>query len=205
MPWYRRYGKVLEALTAADFADGMDHGDFKTPKHRAFAVLLFYSAVRKQEALRSTRESFQLFDDHILFDVGARLKHGIETPALYLPLDAPYMSELRTAVESTQQGERVFPYCKMTGYNIVARVWKYPHLFRLSRITNFFLSGWTIAQVRSWTCLSLRALEFYVGIVDTIQMGKSLANLEPRMAESLADRADLELIDATLRHLKERV
>jgi len=71
--------------------------------------------------------------------------------------------------------ERVFPYCDKTGYNIGRRAFKYPQLFRLSRITNFFLEGWTIAQVRSWTGLSLASLEYYVGIVDTQKMGDSLA------------------------------
>ena len=50
----------------------------------------------------------------------------------------------------------------------------YPHFFRLSRITNFFDEGWTIAQVHSWTGLSLKALDYYVGLVDVKRMGESL-------------------------------
>jgi hypothetical protein len=50
----------------------------------------------------------------------------------------------------------------------------------LSRITKFFVDGYTIAQVRSWTGLSLAALEYYVGIVDTQKMGDSLAKVEAK-------------------------
>jgi len=56
----------------------------------------------------------------------------------------------------------------------VDRVFKYPHYFRLSRITNFFLEGWNIAQVRTWTGLSLKALNYYVGLVDITKMGETL-------------------------------
>jgi len=138
-------------------------------------VLLYYSAVRKAEALRAIKEQFDVREDAIYFSVGKRLKHGLETPPLKIPIDALYVDELLSAIKDTQEHRRVFPYCLKTGYNIVARAFKYPHLFRLSRITNFFLEGWTIAQVRSWTGLSLRALEFYVGLVDITKMGESLA------------------------------
>jgi hypothetical protein len=58
------------------------------------------------------------------------------------------MLELKKCIEETAEGKRVFPYCGKTGYNIVRRAFKYPHLFRLSRITKFFVDGYTIAQVR---------------------------------------------------------
>ena len=126
------------------------------------------------------KEQFQLRGEpyrdrsQIIFDVGKRLKHGLETPPLNIPLDAAYAQEIWDAIENTRKNKRVFPYCEKTGYNIVDRVFKYPHYFRLSRITNFFLEGWTIAQVRSWTGLTLKALESYVGLVDVMKMGDSL-------------------------------
>lgn len=174
MPWYRREGKILEPLTDEQFTEGMKRGLFLHQKHRGFNVLLYYSAVRKMEALRAVKEQFPHSRTSINFSVGVRLKHGKETQALPLPLDAPFMEDLLTAIDDTEPGERVFPYCPKTGYNIVERAFKYPHLFRLSRITNFFLEGWTIAQVRNWTGLSLKALEYYIGNVDLIKMGKSL-------------------------------
>jgi integrase len=174
-PNYKREGKIQNPLTDQDFQDGMEHGKFVEPQHRAYCILLYYSAVRKCEALKATREQFQLTKAAVMFDVGQRLKHSKTTPALRIPLKAPYVSELKTTVESTHPTHRVFPYSPKTGYNIVRRAFKYPHLFRLSRITNFFLDGWTIAQVRSWTGLSLYSLNYYVGIVDIARMGDSLA------------------------------
>jgi hypothetical protein len=161
-------------MSDTEFAEGMENGTFLNPAHRGYCVLLYYSAVRKQEGLRALRRQFQITSDAIMFDVGERLKHSKNTPALKIPLEAPYVSELKEAIESTWPDERVFPYCAKTGYNIVRRAFKYPHLFRLSRITNFFLDGWTIAQIRSWTGLTLTALEYYVGIVDVSKMGESL-------------------------------
>ena len=148
-PWYRREGKIQQPLTDKDFSEGMEHGEFLQQKHRAFCVLLYYSGVRKKEALRAKKEQFKITPNEIIFSVGKRLKHGIETPELPLPLEAPYMYELLEAVGKTKPGERVFPFSDKTGYNIVRRAFKYPHLFRLSRITNFFLEGWNIPQVHS--------------------------------------------------------
>jgi integrase len=175
MPNYTREGKILTPISDLEFSKGIREGHFTQAKHKAFTVLLFYSAVRKAEALRTRKENFQITEEGIVFEVGKRLKHGLQTPPLFLPLKAPYMTLLKQAIEETKVKERVFPYSLKTGYNIVRRVWHYPHLFRLSRITSFFEEGKTIPQVRSWTGLSLRALEFYVGMVDIHKMGDSLA------------------------------
>ena len=175
MPNYTREGKLLDPMTDEDFKSGMETGKFLKPKHRAFCVLLYYSAVRKQEALRTVKEQFQLTRSAVFFDVKKRLKRGKITPPLKLPLKAPFMEELKEAIEQTKPGEKVFPYCDKTGYNIVRRVFHYPHFFRLNRITQFFLDGWSIAEVKSWTGLTLSALNFYVGQVDISRMGDSLA------------------------------
>ncbi|HUJ84763.1 MAG TPA: hypothetical protein VLV84_04070 [Candidatus Acidoferrales bacterium] len=175
---YRKEGKKLSPLTDKDFIDGMESGYFVQEGHKAFVALLYYTAVRKSEALRATREQFQITKKDLVFSVGKRLKHGIETPPLKIPLAAPYVDLIVQAINDTKQGEvdfrYVFPYSKKTGYNIVARCFSYPHFFRLSRITNFFLEGWTIAQVHSWTGLTLKALDYYIGLVDIDKMGKSL-------------------------------
>lgn len=172
---YRIEGKIETPLTDAEFLKGMKQGYFVEKKHRAYCVLLYYYGCRRGEGLRVKPEQFQITDSAIMFDVGQRFKGSKKTPALKLPLHARCVSELRKAIELTPKGKEIFPYCDKTAYNIVRRAFKYPHLFRLSRITNFFLEGWTIAQVRSWTGLSLTALEYYVGIVDTQKMGDNLA------------------------------
>ena len=85
-------------------------------------------------------------------------------------------ARLVDAIRETPRGERIWRFCPKTAYNIVDRAFGfYPHFFRLSRITNFFLEGWTIAQVHSWTGLTLSALDFYLGLVDVTHMGMSLS------------------------------
>ena len=171
---YSIEGKILTPLTDEDFAEGIEHGKFVRPLHKAYCVLLYYSAVRKTEGTRPIRDHFQITKDRIFFDVGQRLKHSDKTEAVKILLESPYADLLKEAIESTPKGQRVFPFCAKTAYNIVRRVFKYPHLFRLSRITNFFAEGYTIAELHSWTGLSLSALNYYLGLVSTDRMAKSM-------------------------------
>jgi len=175
LPFYRKHGKIETPLTEEEFLIGMSQGKFTKPKHRGFVALVYYTGIRKAEALRALPEQFRLDHKRIIFDVGKRLKHGIQTPALVIPLAAPYAESIWQAVTNTDHGNRVFPYSNKTGYNIFDRVFSYPHHMRLSRITNFFLEGYTIPQVHSWTGLTLKALDYYIGLVDVARMGESLA------------------------------
>jgi len=103
------------------------------------------------------------------------LKHGIVTPELHLPLDADFMKELYDLISNTKRENRVFKFSPRTAYNIVDRAFgRYPHFFRLNRITKFFEEGYTITQVRSFTGLTLQSLNAYLGLVDIRKMGESL-------------------------------
>ena len=173
----KHHGKITTPLPGnSKFVEGMAHGDFKKNNHRSYAVLLYYTAIRREEGLRCVPEQLQITESAIIFEVGKRLKHGITTPPLTIPLRAPFVNELVTAIKTTQNGERIWKFCPKTAYNIVDRAFGfYPHFFRLSRITNFFLAGWTIAQIHSWTGLTLKALDYYLGLVNITKMGESLA------------------------------
>ena len=200
-PWYRNEGKILTPLTEDDFSDGMQNGKFVQDNHQGYCAFLYYSALRKTEALKMRKKDFQIGVRNITFvaefpqeikkristEDGSikrvatgkiaygRLKHGKKTPPLVIPRTAPFADTIVDAIHDTERDEDlVWPYSAKTGYNIVHRAFKYPHLFRLSRITNFFIAGWTIAQVKNWTGLTLTALEFYVGQADTQKMGESL-------------------------------
>jgi hypothetical protein len=107
----------------------------------------------------------------------------LKTQALPIPIDAPYAIELARAIAQTKPAQKLFPFSRKTAYNIVRRAFKYPHLFRLSRITWFFAHGWTIDQVKSWTGLTLAALEYYVGTADISRMGKSMAKRRKQKGE----------------------
>ncbi len=172
---YSIAGKQLNPITDEDFVTIMKTGDFKKPEHKGYAAGLYYTAVRREELRRATKQQFQITKTDVVFSVGKRLKHGIETPPLKIPKEAVFVDTLIEAIEHTETNERVFKYSKKTCYNIMQRAgFHYAHFCRLSRITNFFLEGWTIPQVHSWTGLSLRALNFYLGLVDIDKMGRSL-------------------------------
>ncbi len=172
---YRIDGKQLNPITDEDFVTIMKTGEFKKERHKGYATGLYYTAVRREELRRALKEQFQITRTDLIFSVQKRLKHGIETPPLKIPKEAEYVNTLINAIENTEPYSRVFNYCGKTCYNIMRRAgFHYPHFCRLSRITNFFLEGWTIPQVHSWTGLSLRALNFYLGLVDIDKMGRSL-------------------------------
>lgn len=175
MPNYRTHGKILTPLSDEEWTEYMEKGQFVERNHKGFLALLFYTGVRQTEARRALKEQFRVRSQKLIFEVGKRLKHGLHTPPLNIPLDAAFVNEIVWAVDQTKPKRRVWPFCDKTAWNIVNRVLPgYPHYFRLSRITNFFDQGWTIAQVRTWTGLSLKALNFYIGLVDIDKMGDSL-------------------------------
>lgn len=186
MPNYTREGKIVEPLTDLEFKEGMTNGHFVQHDHRSLVILYYYTGVRRMEALRVIRDQFRITQDFIYFDVGQRLKHSKATPALPIPKMAPFVDELEDRIIATPKGSRVFPYCSRTAYNIVSRVFKYPHHFRLSRITWFFLphpeigkpEGFSIAEVRNWTGLTLTSLDYYVGLAKLEGMGKALNKLK---------------------------
>lgn len=210
MPHYRKHGKILKPMTEEMFAKAMTSGHFAQEEYKAYPVLLYYSAVRKWEALRPTKDQFTIApaDNVIFFDVGPRLKKirrrkkgklisekkyqeiferrkaSITTPPLPLPLHAPFMDELVKRIEACESPkEPIFTFSPKTAYNIMDRAFNaYPHYTRLSRITFFFMPhpevgrprGFSIPEVRSFTGLSLAALDFYIGLADVADMGRAM-------------------------------
>jgi len=173
--------KITNPLTNEAFIKGMKEGYFvKSPDHEALITFLHYSAVRISEALDLRGSQFRIVKDTLYVDVGKRLKHSKRTPPLEIPIGAPYVNTIVETLKDRKRTDQVWPYCRKTGYNIVKRVFEYPHYHRLSRITQFFLDGHTIPEVRSWTGLTLKALDYYVGLVSIHKMGKSLNKNEQK-------------------------
>ena len=167
--------KITNPLTDKEFLEGMQHGHFvRRPQHPGLIAFLHYTAVRVTEGLNMRKEQFHITPTLLFPDIGHRLKGSRSTPPLKIPMDAPFVESIVDSVRAARKKGRVWPYCRKTGYNIVHRVFHYPHYHRLSRITQFFLDGFTIPQVQSWTGLSLGALNYYIGLVDVSKMGASL-------------------------------
>lgn len=198
MPNYKV--KLTRPLTDAQFNEGMRTGTFvKLPQHRAFIAFIHYTALRCSEALALKRSAFRIEENDLLVTVAfpkeqiktvrvdgkrirvktgkivyERFKHSKVTPALPLPLELPFMDDILATLKPLAPDSRVFPYCRKTGYNIVNRVFEYPHYHRLSRITWFLQNGFSIAEVLSWTGLNIMTLQAYVGMVSTAKMGRAL-------------------------------
>jgi len=182
--------KYTNILTDEQFITGMKEGRFvKSPEHEALVTILHYSALRISEVVSHSetagekglrKKQFRISGDTLFIDVGKRLKHSKETHPLEIPLTAPFVYTIIETLKGKEPKDFVWPYCRKTGYNIVKRVFHYPHYHRLSRITKFFLDGYTIAEVKSWTGLSLKALDYYVGLVSIHRMGESLSKVNKK-------------------------
>ena len=128
-------------MSPTEFAECMTNGHFAQEEHKAYPVLLYYSAVRKWEGLRALREQFTIdYNDAILyFDVGPRLKKvrrrrkgkalskkrydeifekrkaSITTPPIPIPMDMPFMEELIKRIEQAEfEQEPIFPWSPKT-------------------------------------------------------------------------------------------
>lgn len=160
-----------------------------TPKS-LFCDIYISDIKENREFLKKQYKSHPKFKNHPKrleewlrnYRFGQRLKHSKKTVPLPIPLDAPYVGSIVDSVIRVGRERRVWPYCRKTGYNIVRRVFAYPHYHRLSRITWFFMPhpemgrprGFSLAEVKSWTGLTLKALDYYVGLVGISEMGEAL-------------------------------
>lgn len=149
---------------------------FVLDEHKALIAFLFLTAVRISEALAMTRKQFKRNANKLYIDIGERLKASKLTPALPVSLKSPYVENIIMKYENLDPKALVFPYSRKTGYNIAHRFIGYPHYFRMNRITRFFLDGFTIPEVQSWTGLSIVALNYYIGKANIEKMGDSLGD-----------------------------
>lgn len=170
---YSLEGKILEPMPPEDFLALMDSGYFvRRPAHSGLCSFLYYFGVRISEALKILGENITIEKHDLLVDVGERLKHSKRTPPLNVRRNRPFVEDIEAVLLETSPKQKLWPYHRSTGWRIARRAFnRYPHYFRLNRITDLFERGYTITQIRSWTGLSLVALEAYLAMVEVRQMG----------------------------------
>ena len=168
------YEKIDRIMYDDEFILLMKAKDFVLEEHKALIVFLYLTGVRISEALVIKRKQFKRTANKLYIDIGVRLKGSKITPALPVSLKAPYVQNIILTYENLDPEALVFPYCRKTGYNIAKRFIGYPHYFRMNRITRFFMDGFTIPEVKSWTGLTIVALNYYIGKANTEKMGDSL-------------------------------
>lgn len=172
MPNYTLKGKLLQPISNAEFEASLDHPYNRDPTYRAFIVLLYYTGVRVSEALRARREAFTWDNVNLYWEVGRRLKHGRKTSPLPLNLKQPHAQELLLCIQKTRRGSLVFDFHRSTAWRHVNRGGLgYNHHARLSAITFFLQSGYSIAHIVNWFGLSVETVNHYVGLVDMQKMG----------------------------------
>lgn len=153
----------------------MKTGHFVNANHRAYAILLYYTGVRKMEALRAKKEQFNTSPTTLYFDVGQRLKKGLHTAPLPIKKDRPFVDELVDVIRDTKLGDKVFKFSPKTAYLIIDRGFgKYPHYLRMTKITMLFRKRFTIDQVRSWSGhKEIGSLNSYVGYANVEEMANA--------------------------------
>jgi integrase len=162
MPRYNK--KITSLLDYQDFKAGIQELPIS---RQAFLSILFFAGCRISEALALTSDDINCARDTIYIQF-FRLKGSKQTDPIPLPRTAP----LEWLCE--QKG-KLFGFCRKTGYNTVKRAFpdRYPHSFRLNRITQIS-DTFGDAAVYSWTGISARSIDYYRGKVDISRVGKKL-------------------------------
>ncbi len=178
MPSYNLHGKLADPLSLGEFvmkAGVMPTDTVKQKRALAFATILYFTGVRVSELTRATRAQFKIKDEVLYFDVGPRLKHGNTTPALQIPMAMPYMDNVAHVLHYAKK-DLIFPFNRITAYRIIRDYFNaYPHYFRLNRITQFLLDGFSLPEIKSWSGhKSLQSIDAYVGRANVTKMGQSL-------------------------------
>lgn len=170
---YSRQGKLLKPFPLDVFVQKTSL--ITDMEKKAFAVLLYYSAVRVSELLRLDKSAFTFGDLYLSVSMGTRLKHGNETAPLRFNLDLPFMREVEKWLKHRRKG-KVFSFNRVTAWRIIRDYYDaYPHYFRLNRITTFLRQGFTLPEVMSWTGhKSVSSINSYVGLVNVERMSDML-------------------------------
>ena len=158
--------KILVPAKPEAFKEAYELGKFAKQDHKAFFTVLYYLGIRCSEALAIKKEDVKIYPHSVFINV-YRLKNSRSTEPLELNREWLGVNHLIKVVNETEPNERVFPYCRKTGYNIIKRgIDAYPQYLRFSMITNFLLWGWSIPEIRGYTGLSVESINYYILSVD---------------------------------------
>ncbi|MDG6222544.1 MAG: tyrosine-type recombinase/integrase [Candidatus Bathyarchaeota archaeon] len=176
MPNYTKKGKIELITSDTEFFNKVSNQQTQLGNEKtSFVCALYYFGIRVSEALNLTKESFTIKNKKLYVDVGQRLKHSKRTPPLSVKLDRPFVHNIVSVIQETDKGSKVWNFSRVTAWRIINKHFdKYPHYYRLNRITTFFDKGYPISKVKSWTGLTLKALDYYVGVSDVSKMGNDV-------------------------------
>jgi len=148
---------------------------FHNKRKRAFNILVFYTGLRKGEILMLKRENFSFLEDGTLKIDAFREKKGIKTYinekakkeatySVYLDLSWKYIDELSDWIRKFEKEEKVFSISGVTAWKYVKEIFpdKYPHYYRMNRITYLCNQDLSLAEIQRITGLSLPTIQKYI-------------------------------------------
>jgi hypothetical protein len=150
----------------------MENGTFLGGRHESFLSFLYWSGVRRREALERLGKHFHVESEILFVDITPPgydpLKHGALRAPLELDIDLPYLDIVLSDVAQTGRNERVWSFSETTAWRIVKRVFpkKYPHFFRLNRATRFLEDPTTtIPEMKAWFgWKDTKTISSYIGL-----------------------------------------
>ena len=171
---YGTHGKIRKLLPLNEFVEKANK--IKKKKHLVYSVLLYYTGVRASEMCRPVKEQFKTQGDILLFDVGPREKTGHLTSPLEIPLSLPFMDDVLHLIRYTHKGQKVFDFHRTTGTRIISKYFDaYSHYFRLNRITQILMDGFTLPEVMNWSGhTTIQGVNPYIGQASIHNIGQSL-------------------------------
>jgi integrase len=174
IPHYGKRGKRSKLLGLEEYISIAE--TIPDQDRQAFTALLYYTGVRVGELLRAFKEQFKVDDGLLVFDVGPREKTKRLTSPLVIPLSAPLMQGVLFTIQHTRKGKRVFDFDRSTAWRLMNQYFQaYPHFFRLNRITQFAIAGFSLPEIISWSGhKNVSGLDPYIGQANVKKMGQSL-------------------------------
>src|SRR4030042_1846980 len=172
-PHRYKQGKILTEITTEQFEAALKNAYNAARQYQAFIVLIYYTGVRVSEALRALKESFQITEETLYWDVGKRLKHGKKTNPLPLSLDQPHIYLLLAQIQRTRKGKRVFDFDRTTAWRHCSKTGLgYNHHARLTAMTFYLKSRdehgdrFSVAEICNWFGCSVQTVNDYIALLN---------------------------------------
>lgn len=170
MPRYKK--KITRLMNYEEFRASIDGLPISK---QAFVSILFFAGCRVSEALALTPNDINCTSETIYIDF-IRLKGSKQTDPIPLPrTDALNYLCIRRIASLEFEYDKIFPWCRKTGYNIVKSVFPnlYPHYFRMNRFTNV-AEKYGLATMISFSGLAPTSVSHYIAKVDIKKVGLAL-------------------------------
>ena len=192
-----KFGKQIKSIGLAIFkklldkVDGLRLKKYSPLQVKSLLVLLFWTGIRKTEAVGSPAKKYILpsckrhsepiakvsesvsgilkediwVEGEWLYVKALARKHGSREAPLMLHVSLPYVDLIISQWKETQPKQRVWPITEWDSWDIVKKLdgKKYPHFFRSVRITELCANPkMSVADICNWTGLTPETINAYM-------------------------------------------